>query len=122
MSFGEFVFSARFIQKTVKGDLFVKVNYRILSRNRRGKTLEDSRRHITKAEPMSLTCWANQSHLEAARPVGPPCQPPVVMLVLHRLLGCIYVVLYVGLIQGLTLDAPTYISAFATLPGAILKP
>ena len=66
MSFGESVFSAGFIQKSVKGDLFIKGNYGILPRNHRGKTLEDSRRRITKTEPMSLTCGADQPHREAA--------------------------------------------------------
>ena len=93
MSFGESVFSVGFIQKTVKGDLFVKGNYGIPPRNRRGKTLEDYRRRITEAEIMSLTCGARWPHLEAARPVDPPRQPPVVMSVLHCLLGCIYAVL-----------------------------
>ena len=44
MSFGESMILAGFIQKTVKEDLFVKGNYGILPRNRRGKTLDDSRR------------------------------------------------------------------------------
>ena len=92
MSFGESMFSAGFIQKTIKGDLFVKGNYGIPPRNRHGKNLEDSRRRITEAKPMSLTCGAGRPHLEAALPVGPPCQPPVVTSVLHLLLGCIYVV------------------------------
>ena len=52
------VFPARYNQKTAKEDLFVKGNYRIPPRNRRGKTLENSRRRITEAEPVSLTCGA----------------------------------------------------------------
>ena len=40
MSFGESVFLVGFIQKTVKGDLFVKGNYGIPPRNRRVKTPE----------------------------------------------------------------------------------
>ena len=93
MSFGESVFLAGLIQKTIKGDLFVTGNYEIPPRNRRGKTLEDSKRRITKAEPMSLTCGVGWPYLEAARPVAPYVSLLVVMSVLHRLLGCIYAVL-----------------------------
>ena len=93
MSFGESMFSVGLNQKTTKEDLFVKGNHKIPPRNRRGKTLEDYRRRITEAEPVSLTCGASRSHLEAARPVGPPYQPTVAMLILHHLLGCIYAVL-----------------------------
>jgi hypothetical protein len=46
MSFGESVFSAGFIQKTVKENLIVKGNNGIPPR-KRGKTLEDSRRCST---------------------------------------------------------------------------
>ena len=92
MSFGESVFPAVFNQKTAKEDLFVKGNYGIPPHNRRGKILEDSRRRITEAEPVSLTCGAGQPHLEGARPVGLPCQPPVAMSVLHRLKDCISIV------------------------------
>ena len=63
MSFGEPVFSAGFIQKTVKGDLFVKGKYRIPSHKQRGKILEDSRRLSTKADPEGLPCGAIQPHL-----------------------------------------------------------
>ena len=52
------MFSAGFIQKTIKGDLFVKGNSRIPPRNRRGKTLEDSRRLSTKADPEGRPCVA----------------------------------------------------------------
>ena len=51
MSFGESVFSAGFIQETIKGDLFVKGNYRIPSRKQCEKILEDYRRFSTKADP-----------------------------------------------------------------------
>ena len=49
MSFGESVFSAGFIQKTAKEDLIIKENYGITSRHRRGKDLEDTRRHRAEA-------------------------------------------------------------------------
>ena len=63
MSFGESMFSAGFIQKTIKGDLFVKGNYEILSRKQRGKILEDSSRLSTKADPEGLPCGACRPHL-----------------------------------------------------------
>ena len=68
MSFGESMFSVGLNQKTAKEDLFVKRNHGIPSRNRCGKTLEDSRRRITIAGHVSLTCGAAQTHLEAAGP------------------------------------------------------
>jgi hypothetical protein len=71
MSFGEFVFSAGFIQKTIKGDLFVKGNYRILPCKQRGKILEDFRRLFTKVDPERLPCGASRPHLQAGQPVGP---------------------------------------------------
>ena len=86
MSFGESVFSAGFIQKTIKGGLFVKGNYGILSCKQHGKIKEDSRRLSTKADPEGLPCGA-------ARPLGLPISLCVAMLVLHHLLGCIYAVL-----------------------------
>ena len=89
MSFGESVFPTGFNQKTTKEDLFIKGNYGIPQRNRRGKTIEDSRRRITEAESVSLTCGAGWPHLEVAQPVGPSCQPPIAMLVLHRFKDCI---------------------------------
>ena len=66
MSFGESVFSAGFIQKTVKGDLFVKGNYGIPPRKQRGKTLEESTRLSTEAEPVPLTCGASWPHLQGS--------------------------------------------------------
>ena len=58
MGFDESVFTAGFNHKTAREDLFVKGNYKIPLRKQRGKTLEDSRRLSTKAEPMPLTCGA----------------------------------------------------------------
>ena len=86
MSFGESVFSVGFIQKTVKGDLFVKGNYGIPPHKQRRKILEDCRRLSIEADPEGLPCTAD-------RPLGPPVSLRVAMLVLHRLLGCIYAVL-----------------------------
>ena len=78
MSFGESVFSAGFIQKTVKGDLFVKGNYGISSRKQHEKILEDSRRLPTKEDPEGLPCGAD-------RPIGPTSQPPLRKSVPHHL-------------------------------------
>ena len=58
MSFGESVFLAGFIQKTAKEGLLVTGNHGIPPHNRRGKTLEDSRRFSTEAEPETQTCGA----------------------------------------------------------------
>ena len=93
MSFGESLFPVRFNQKSTKEDLFVKGNHGIPPRNRRGKTLEDFRRLSTKAGHMSLTCGAAQPHCQAAQPLWAPPIILFVMLVLHRLLGCISVVI-----------------------------
>ena len=46
MSFGESIFSAGFIQKTVKVDLDVRVIRAYPQRNRHQKDLEDFRRHL----------------------------------------------------------------------------
>ena len=89
MSFDEYVTVGGFNQKTTKEDLFVKANHGIPSRNRRGRTLEESRRLSTKEGHMSLTCGVERPHLEATQPMGPPCQPLIAMSVLHRLKDCI---------------------------------
>ena len=93
MSFGECVFSAGFIQKTVKGDLFVKGNYGIPPCKQRGKILEDSKRLSTEAYPEGLQCGASRLHLQASRLIGPTGQPLIQMLVPHRLLGCLSAVI-----------------------------
>ena len=63
MSFGESVFSVGFIQKTVKGDQFVKGNYRITPLKQRGKILEDSKRLSTEADHEGLPCGPDKTHL-----------------------------------------------------------
>jgi hypothetical protein len=80
MSFGESLISARFIQKTVKGDLFVKRNQGIILWHLRGKILEDSRRFSTEegGQPPPCVC-----HLA---PYGPHA-PASSRIFLHRLLG-----------------------------------
>ena len=92
MSFGESVFLAGFNQKTAKEDRFVKGNHGIPPRNRCGKTLEDSKRLSTKAGHMSLTCGADQPHMQAGRPLWVSLVSLVATSVLHSLLGCIYTV------------------------------
>jgi hypothetical protein len=79
------VFPAGFNQKITKEDLFVKGNNVIPQDKQRGKTLEDSRRLSTEAEPKPLPGGANQSHMQAGRPVVPTVSLHVAMSVLHRL-------------------------------------
>ena len=93
MSFGESVFSAGFIQKTIKLDLHVRFNRAYQQRNGHQKTLEDSRGLHTEAKPEWLIGGASRPHLQAAWPLGPPVSLRVAMSVLHRLLGFIYAVL-----------------------------
>ena len=93
MSFGESVFSARFNQKTVKGELFVKGNHGIPPRDQCGKVLEDSRRFSTEAGLDPLTCGASRPHLEAAQPLWAPLVILFVISVLHCHLGCISTVI-----------------------------
>jgi hypothetical protein len=57
------VFLAGYIQKTIKGDLHVRVNNAILLWNQCGKVLEDSRGHHTEAGGTTLPCGAGQPHL-----------------------------------------------------------
>jgi hypothetical protein len=63
MSFGESGFSTGFNKKTTKEDIFIKGNHGISSHKQRGKTLEDSRRLSTEAEPEPLTSEAGRPHL-----------------------------------------------------------
>ena len=63
MSFGEFVFSAGFIQKTIKVDLHVRFIRAYPQRNGHQKVPEDSRGIHTKAEGERLPSWATQPHL-----------------------------------------------------------
>jgi len=62
MSFGESVFLAGFIQKIVKGDLFIKGNYGTPPQNKHGKTLEHSRRQITEAKTEALSGGARPTY------------------------------------------------------------
>ena len=75
MSFGESVFSARFIQKTIMVDQHVRFNCAYPQQNRHQKVLEDSRGLHTKAEDERLPSSATRSHLQGPAP-GPTYQPP----------------------------------------------
>ena len=60
MSFGESVFSAEFIQKTVKVDLYVRINHAYPQQDWHQKDLEDIRGH----------------HAEVERRLAPPTGQP----------------------------------------------
>jgi hypothetical protein len=86
MSFGESVFLAGFIQKTVKVHLDVRISHAYPKRKQPQKVLEDLRGHHTEVEgeaPPGGPGWPAP---------GPTYQPPVAMSVLHHLKDCIYVV------------------------------
>jgi hypothetical protein len=73
---GESVISAGYIQKTIKEDLHVRVNYANLPRNRRGKVLDDTKRYHTAMDPKKLSGRASQPHHDATRPpVGTAVSP-----------------------------------------------
>ena len=93
ISFGESVFSAGFIQKTIKGDQNVKLNRAYPSRKQFQKVLEDPRRQPTQADLERMPGGAGQPHLLVGRPLAPPIGLRLAMLVLHRLKDCIYIVL-----------------------------
>ena len=59
------MFSARFIQKTIKVDLYVRINRAYSWRKQHQKDLEDTRGHCAKAERRRLPGGAG--HM----PVGP---------------------------------------------------
>ena len=63
MSFGEFVFSTGFIQKTVKVDLHVRINCAYPQRNKHQKVPKDSKGLHAKVEPEWLLGGADQPHL-----------------------------------------------------------
>ena len=63
MSFGEFVISAGFIQKTVKVNQIIQLNHVYPQRKLPQKVLEDSRIYHTKAEAEAQPGWASRPHL-----------------------------------------------------------
>jgi hypothetical protein len=80
------VFSAEFIQKTVKKDLIVRLHHVYPQRTLLGKDLEHITGQPTEGDPEGLPCGAG-------RPVGPSRQSPLLMSVLHCLLDCIYAII-----------------------------
>ena len=65
MSFGESMFSAGFIQKTIEEDQNIKVNHAYPQRKLPQKVPEDLRRHHTEAKTEALPGGAGQPHLQA---------------------------------------------------------
>jgi hypothetical protein len=63
MSFAEFVFSAGFIQKTVKVDQIVKLNRNYPWRKYHQKVAEDTRRHSTEVGHERMPGGAGRPHL-----------------------------------------------------------
>ena len=108
MSFGKSIFFAGFIQKTVKVDLHVRFNRAYPQRKWPQKVLEDSRGLHTEADG------------EAGQPLGPTYQPSIAMLVLHRLLDCIYAI-YSSRFDPRALDwgSSLYIPTPTLLPHAL---
>jgi hypothetical protein len=94
MSFGESMFSAGFNQKTVKEDLVVKANHTFLRQYLLGKTLENTRRLSTEEYHKGLPSGASWPYLQAGQPMGSMAQCLLRMSILHRLLDCIYTVLF----------------------------
>ena len=84
-SFSDLITAGGFNQKTIKVDLFVKVNQVYPRQNRLGKTLEHSRRQLTKIHAQRLT-------FGAGRPSGTTYQCLLRMMVLHRLKDRIYAI------------------------------
>jgi hypothetical protein len=68
MSFGEFIFSVGFTQKTTKEDLNIKRYHGIVLWSIHGKVPEDTRGLHTKVGLKSLPGGASQPHPCAARP------------------------------------------------------
>jgi hypothetical protein len=87
--------------ETIKTDILFAIfgarNKKILNprRNLRGKTLEDSRRQITEAEPKGFPCGAGWPDPHTGQHVGPTGHPLLRTSAPHHLLGCIYAVLQV---------------------------
>ena len=92
MSFGKYVFSIGFIQKTIDVDLHVRFNRTYPQRNRHQKTLEDSRGLRAKAKRQRLPGGVGQPHLYVGRPLGSNVSLRIAMSVLHHLLGCFYAI------------------------------
>ena len=73
-------------------DLDVRLNHAYPQQKQPQKVLEDSRGLHTEAKGEAPPGGTSRPHLLVGQPLGPTCQPPVVMSVLHRLLDCIYAI------------------------------
>jgi hypothetical protein len=70
------VISAGYIQKTIKEDLHVMVNYANPPWNQRGKVQDNTRRHHTMMDPKKLPGGAGRPHHDATwPPVGTAISP-----------------------------------------------
>jgi hypothetical protein len=67
-SFGESLISTGFIQKTIKGNLFVKRNQGIILWHLPRKVLEDYRRLSTEEGDQPPPCGAGRPHMHVAQP------------------------------------------------------
>ena len=63
MSFGESIFLAWLFQKTVKGDQNVKLNCACPRRKLLQKVAEDTKSHVTEADPEGMIGGADWPHL-----------------------------------------------------------
>jgi hypothetical protein len=121
-SFGDFMNPGEFNQKTIKVDLFVKVNHVYPRRNCIEKTLEHSRRQPTTTETERLPCGAGRRHLQAGWPMGPIGQPLLAMSVSHGVKDQIYAVAQGRFDPTVQIwRCPLYIAAPTPLLEAILK-
>jgi hypothetical protein len=87
MSFGESVFSAGFIQKTVKVDLDVRFS-RTYPQRKQPRRFQKTREDTTPKQRAR-----RRQVCRSAGPLGPTSQSSIAVLVLHRLLGYIYAIL-----------------------------
>ena len=78
MSFGESVFSAGLIEKTIKVDPNVRINHNYLQQKQPQKVAKDFMRQTTKAEGRWLPGWAGWPHLHVGQPLGPLVSLPIV--------------------------------------------
>ena len=109
------MFSAGFIQKATKGDLFIKGNYRISPRKQRGKILEDSRRLSTEADPKGLPPVGHPAPRATRQPPLPYVgSPPPLRLHLRRSLSRFDPRAHIGRF-GLYISAPAPLKASSHL-------
>jgi hypothetical protein len=110
MSFGEFMFLAGFTQKTAKEDLNIKRDRGIISCLLRRNVLED-----TTPRQGTRPCQAGCSACHGGK------HPRASRVFLHRLLGCIFTVPQVDLIQELVFNPQGYKYRVAPLPSSQVR-